>query len=83
MLLLGVLTMVAVALAMAVALRLANKQETLEGPPTSIPSDFVAPSSRRAGVGGYAWRTVDESPEQFRARVALENAPAQTPDKRG
>jgi hypothetical protein len=78
MLLLGVITVVAAALGMAVALRLARRQETLDEPPTSVPSDFVAPVSS----GGYAWRSTDESQEQFKDRVARENAPVSAVDKR-
>jgi len=70
MLILGVLTIVAVAVGMGLALRLANKQDREESPPTSVPSDFVAPVSS----GGFAWRSVDESQEQFKDRVARENA---------
>jgi hypothetical protein len=79
MLLLGLFTIVVVVLGLTVALRLARRQETEESPPASIPSDFVAPVSS----GGYAWRSVDESQEQFKDRVARENAPTSAPDKRG
>jgi hypothetical protein len=77
MLLLGLLTIVVVVLGLTVALRLARKQETEESAPASIPSDFVAPVSS----GGYAWRSVDESQEQFKDRVARENAPPASSDK--
>jgi hypothetical protein len=70
MLMLGVLTIVAVVAGMAVAFRLARKQSAEETAPQSQPSDFVAPVSS----GGFAWRSVDESQEQFKDRVARENA---------
>jgi hypothetical protein len=64
---------VVVGVGLVVALRLARAQEADELPPPSEPTDFVAPVSS----GGYAWRGTDETPEQFRARVARQNAEAQ------
>jgi hypothetical protein len=71
MLVLGVVAIVVVAAGMALALRLASRQEIEETPPSSVPSDFVAPVSS----GGYAWRGTDESEQAFKDRVARENAP--------
>jgi hypothetical protein len=70
MFVLGVVALIVVIGGMVLAIRLAGAQESAERPPPSEPTDFVAPVSS----GGYAWRGVDETPEQFRERVARENA---------
>ena len=69
MLALGILALVVVVGAVVVVIVMAGRQAN-ENAPTSEPTDFVVPSSR----GGYAFRKVDESPEEFRARVAREDA---------
>jgi hypothetical protein len=68
MVVLGVVALIVVIGGMVVAMRLATAQESEQRPPPSEPSDFVAPVSS----GEYAWRRVDETAEQFRARVARE-----------
>jgi hypothetical protein len=68
MLWMGVLALLAVVLAVRTAFGLARRQAEAERPPASTPRDFVAPLSG----GGFVWRGVDESPEEFRARVAGE-----------
>ena len=67
---LGILALVVVIVAVVVAIVLAGRQADVEAAPKSEPSDFVAPVSS----GGFAWRQTDETPEQFRERVARENA---------
>ncbi len=78
-LVLGVVVLAAVVAGTLAVISLAQKQRMQEQPPTSVPSDFVAPVSS----GGYRWRKTDESLEQFHARVAQENAQAPAPDKKG
>jgi hypothetical protein len=68
MLFVGVLALVAVLLAVRLAFGLARRQAEEELPPVSTPRDFVAPLRS----GGFVWRGVDESPEEFRARVAAD-----------
>jgi hypothetical protein len=67
---LGLLALLAVIAGVTAVVVMAARQSTEDGPP-SEPSDFVAPVSS----GGYAWRGVDETTEDFRARIARENAP--------
>jgi hypothetical protein len=74
-LLLGVLTFVAVVIGVVTALTMANRQAREEAAPASSPRDFVAPVSS----GGFRRRAADESTDEFRARVAKENAEAQSP----
>jgi hypothetical protein len=69
MLVLGAVVLVAVVLGTILAIRLAGAHGRDEVP-ASQPSDFVAPASS----GGFAWRTVDETPEQFRERLARDQA---------
>jgi hypothetical protein len=71
-LLLGVLTFVAVVIGVVTALTMASRQAREEAAPASSPRDFVAPVSS----GGYRRRGADESTEDFKARVAKENADA-------
>ncbi len=69
---LGVIALVCVVGGVAAVLVLARRQVSEESAPQSLPSDFVAPVSS----GGYRWRKTDETPEEFQARVARENAEA-------
>ena len=69
MLALGIFALVIVVGAVVAVIVMAGRQAS-ENAPTSEPTDFVVPSSR----GGYAWRKVDETPEQFHERVAREDA---------
>ena len=73
MVVLGLIALVVVVASLFVAIRLAGSQEREEHPPPSEPGDFVAPISS----GGFAWRRTDESTEEFRQRVARENAQVQ------
>jgi cell division protein FtsN len=68
---LGIILAVVVAVAVVVVIMMAGRQAAEEAP-KSEPTDFVVPSSR----GGYAWRQVDESPAQFKERVAKDDAQA-------
>jgi hypothetical protein len=69
-LLLGVLTFVAVVVGVVTALTMASRQAREEAAPASSPRDYVAPVSS----GGYSRRHADESIDEFKARVAKENA---------
>ncbi len=71
-LLLGVLTFVAVVIGVVTALTMASRQAREEAAPASSPRDYVAPVSS----GGYSRRRADESLDEFKARVAKENAEA-------
>ncbi|MFO0678968.1 MAG: hypothetical protein U0169_20740 [Polyangiaceae bacterium] len=71
-LVLGIAVLVAVIAGVVAAIVMANRAERADAPPSSVPSDFVAPVSS----GGYRFRKVDESPEDFRARIARDNADA-------
>ena len=66
---LGIVAVMVVIVGLVVAVVLAGRQADVEQGPKSEPSDFVAPVSS----GGYRFRAPDESPEQFKARVDLEN----------
>lgn len=68
-LVLGIVALVVVVAGVAVALLLASRQAREDGPPSSVPTDFVAPISS----GGYSWRRTDESLEDFQARIARMN----------
>lgn len=72
-LLLGIGALIAVAGGVVAVMLLARRQQSMDAPPESEPTDFVAPVSS----GGYRWRRTDESPEEFKARVARENAEAE------
>jgi hypothetical protein len=69
---LGIIALVVVIFGVVAAISMAGRQaaDNEDRSPNSIPSDFVAPVSS----GGHRWRNVDESVEEFRARVAQENA---------
>jgi hypothetical protein len=69
---LGIIALVCVVGGVSAVLVLARRQVSEEAGPESLPSDFVAPVSS----GGYRWRKTDETPEEFHARVARENAEA-------
>jgi hypothetical protein len=73
---LGIFALVIVVVGVVVAIVLAGRQADVEAAPKSEPSDFVAPVSS----GGFAWRQTDETPEQFKERVARENAAASRKD---
>lgn len=75
---LGLVALGVVVVGVVVAIVMAGRQERAERAPESVPSDFVAPVSS----GGYAWRRTDESPEQFKERVARENAAAEGAGKK-
>ncbi len=66
---LGIAAMVVVVVGVAVVMALARKQVERDEPPASVGADFVAPVSS----GDYRFRKPDESPEEFKARVAQEN----------
>jgi hypothetical protein len=66
---LGIAAMVVVVIGVAVVMALARKQVEHDEPPPSTGGEFVAPVSS----GGYRFRAPDESPEEFKARVAREN----------
>jgi hypothetical protein len=68
---LGMIALAVVLVAVVVAIVFAGRQADEEAAPKSEPSDFVAPVSS----GGYRFRRTDETPEQFKARIAQENAP--------
>ncbi len=72
---LGMIALLVVVAGVVAAIVMAGRSS--DRPPPSEPSDFVAPVSS----GGYRFRQTDESPEEFRARVARENdeAAAQAP----
>jgi len=68
--LLGIGAIVAVVGAVIAVAVMAGRQAKEEQSPASEPTDFVVPSSR----GGYMWRGVDESADEFKARVARDSA---------
>ncbi len=70
LLVLGVGAVLVVVVGVLVAVSLARKQSADDAAPPSQPADFVAPVSS----GGYRFRQPDESPDEFHARVARENA---------
>lgn len=72
MLVLGLVALVVVIGGVVATILMASRASRDDRPPPSEPSDFVAPVSS----GGYRFRQVDESTEDFRARVARENAEA-------
>ena len=67
---LGLGAFIAVVASVTVVMLMAARQATEDATPPSEPTDFVAPVSS----GGYVWRGTDESPDEFRARIARENA---------
>ena len=66
---LGIVALVVVIVGVVATIMMAGRQANEESP-SSRPGDFVAPVSS----GHYRFRTVDETPEQFRERISLENA---------
>ncbi len=66
---LGVVALVVVIGGVVATIMMAGRQANEESP-LSQPGDFVAPVSS----GHYRFRTVDETPEQFRQRITRENA---------
>lgn len=66
---LGVVALVVVIGGVVATIMMAGRQASEESP-LSQPGDFVAPVSS----GHYRFRTVDETPEQFRARITRETA---------
>lgn len=66
---LGIAAMVVVVIGVAVVVALARKQGIADAAPPSVGADFVAPVSS----GQYRFRSPDESPEEFKARVDREN----------
>lgn len=75
-LVLGIVALAAVVIGVLVVIGMARRQAARESPPPSEPSDFVGPVSS----GGYRWRQPDESAQQFKQRMAAENAPAKKSD---
>lgn len=74
---LGIVVLVVLVVGVSlVLLRGAREAREEQGPP-GRPTDFVAPVSS----GRYRWRLADETPEQFRARVARDEARAE-PERR-
>jgi hypothetical protein len=71
-LVLGVLALVAVIVGVLSVLLMASRQAREDAAPVSRPGDFVAPVSS----GGYRRRRADETTDEFRQRVAKENAEA-------
>ena len=65
----GVLALLVVIVGVVVVIMMAGRQANEERAPRSEPGDFVAPVSS----GGYAWRAVDETPDQFKDRIRKEN----------
>lgn len=76
---LGVVTIAVVVFGVVVVLVMASRQSKEDAPPPSQPADFIAPVSS----GGYRFREVDESPDQFHERVKLENEEIESQSKRG
>ncbi|WP_394823814.1 hypothetical protein [Pendulispora albinea] len=67
---LGIVALAAIVGAAIAVVVMAGRQAREEQAPSSEPTDFVVPSSR----GGYMWRGVDESADDFKARVARDRA---------
>jgi hypothetical protein len=74
---LGIVVLGAVVVGVLIVIGMARRQEAIEQPPPSAPSDFVEPVSS----GGYRWRHADESKAEFHRRVARENAESERPPK--
>jgi hypothetical protein len=66
---LGIAAMVVVVIGVVIVMALARKQVETDEAPKSANGEFVAPVSS----GAYRFRAPDESPEEFKARVAREN----------
>jgi hypothetical protein len=67
---LGIVALAVVVIGVVVAITMAGRQAKEERAPLSMPDDFVAPVSS----GGYGFRRADETTEEFKSRVAAENA---------
>jgi hypothetical protein len=76
-LLLGVVALVAVVIGVGLVLVVGARQASDARGPSSQPTDYVAPPSSGA-PGSYRWRRDDETSEQFRARIAREDAAARS-----
>jgi len=74
---LGMIAVGVVLVAVVVAIVFAGRQADQDAAPKSEPSDFVAPVSS----GGYRFRRTDETPEQFKERIARENASPESSPK--
>jgi hypothetical protein len=70
-LVMGIIALGVVLIAVVAAIVFAGRQADEEAAPKSEPSDFVAPVSS----GGYSFRRTDETPEQFKDRIAHESVP--------
>jgi flagellar basal body-associated protein FliL len=78
MIVLGVVTILVVVAGVIVVIVMASRQSKEDEPPASSPADFISPVSS----GGFRFRQVDESPEQFHDRVQHENEEFETQSKR-
>jgi hypothetical protein len=67
--LVGIATLIALVVGVALMMRFARRNALVDAPPPSQGADFLAPVSS----GQYRFRTPDESPEEFKARVEAEN----------
>ena len=65
----GILALLVVIAGVAIVIAMAGRQANADTAPKSEPGDFVAPTSS----GGYSFRNVDESADQFKDRIAREN----------
>jgi hypothetical protein len=74
-LILGIVALGAVIAGVLLVVAMARRTWEREEPPPSAPTDFVAPVSS----GGYRWRQPDEKPDEFKQRVARENAESERP----
>jgi hypothetical protein len=66
MMFVGLLALVSAVLAVVLAIGLFRRQFDAESAPPSSLRDFVAP----APSGGFLWRGVDETSEEFHARAS-------------
>jgi hypothetical protein len=78
LLLLGVIALVAVVIGVGLVLVMGARQASDARGPVSQPTDYVAPPSGDA-PGSYRWRRDDETSEQFRERIAREDAAVRSP----
>ncbi len=78
LLLLGVIALVAVVIGVGLVLVMGARQASDARGPVSQPTDYVAPPSGDA-PGSYRWRRDDETSEQFRDRIAREDAAVRSP----
>lgn len=76
---LGIVAIAVVVVGVVAVLVMASRQSKQDAPPPSRPADFIAPISS----GGYRFREVDESPDQFRDRVKQENEEIESQSRRG